>query len=102
VRAEVEKGDLIAALVIPAGFNESVNNAEPVELEVLKDPGSELSANIWESIIRSISIEMSRVSVVAQTAGQAVGTAVQEQGLPPQVIEAAIGSASLPQRQKMR
>lgn len=93
VRAEVEKGDLIAALVIPEGFNESVNNAEPVELEVLKDPGSELSANIWESIVRSVSIEMSRVSVVAQTAAQAAGTAVQEQALPPQVIEAVIGSA---------
>lgn len=93
VRAEVEKGDLIAALIIPAGFNESVNNAEPAELEVMKDPGSELSANIWESIVRSISIELSRVSVVAQTAGQAAGTAVQEQGLPPQVVEAVIGSA---------
>jgi len=59
----------------------------------MKDPGSELSANIWESIVRSISIELSRVSVVAQTAGQAAGTAVQQQGLPPQVVEAVIGSA---------
>jgi len=93
VRAEVEQGDLIAALIVPAGFNDSVSSAEPVELEVLKDPGSELSANIWESIVRSIAIELSRVSVVAQTAGQAAGTAAQEQALPPQVVQAVVGAA---------
>jgi len=93
VRAEVEQGELIAALIIPEGFNESVNNAEPAELEVLKDPGAELSANIWESIVRSIATELSRVSVIAQTAGQAAGVEVQKQGLPPVAVEAVIGSA---------
>ncbi|MDP2232327.1 MAG: ABC-2 transporter permease [Actinomycetota bacterium] len=89
VRAEVERGDLIAALVVPEGFNAAVNDAKPVELEVLKDPGSELSANIWESIVRSISIELSRVSVIAQTAG----TVAAQQGASPEAVGAMVGAA---------
>lgn len=93
VRTEVEKGDLIAALIIPEGFNDAVGKAEPVELEVIKDPGSELSANIWESIVRSVAIDMSRVSVIAQTSGSAAGRAAQEQGIPSEAAQAVIGSA---------
>lgn len=93
VRTEVEKGDLIAALIIPEGFNKAVNNAQSVEIEVLKDPGSELSANIWESIVRSISTELSRISVVAQTAGQAAGVAAQERSIPAQVVPQVVADA---------
>lgn len=97
VRSEVERGDLLAALVVPEGFNEAVNAAKPVELEVLKDPGSELSANIWESIVRSIAIELSRISVVAQTAGESAGAAAQAQALPPdasaEIVAGVVGAA---------
>lgn len=89
VRGEVEKGDLVAALIIPKGFTDSINAGDPVELEVLKDPGSELSANIWESIVRSLATDISRISIIAQTAGQTAGQA----GLPPQLMGAAVGAA---------
>lgn len=89
VRTQVEQGEMIAALVIPQGFSADVNAGEPVELEVLKDPGSELSAGIWESIVRSIATDISRVSIVAQTSGQVAGQA----GLPPEAIGAVVGLA---------
>lgn len=89
VRSEVERGDLTAALVVPADFTEKVNAGENVELEVLRDPGSELSSGIWESVIRSIATEFSRISVIAQTSGELAADA----GLPPAAIQAAVGMA---------
>ena len=56
---------------------------------MLKDPGSDLSAGIWESIVRSIATDISRVSIVAQTSGQVAGQA----GLPPEAIGAVVGLA---------
>ena len=89
VRTEVERGELIAALVIPEDFTDSINAGDPVDLEVYKDPGSELSAGIWESIVRSFAADISRISIVAQTAGQVAG----ESGLPPEMIGAVVGTA---------
>lgn len=89
VRAEVARGDLVAALIIPEDFTDSVNSGDSVELEVPKDPGSELSANIWESIVRSLATDISRVSVIAQTAGQTVA----ESGVPPEMIGASVQMA---------
>ncbi|MDP2181070.1 MAG: ABC-2 transporter permease [Actinomycetota bacterium] len=89
VRTEVERGDLIAALIVPADFTERINAGEAVDLEVLRDPGSELSSGIWESVIRSIATEFSRISVIAQTSGQVSADA----GLPPEALQGAIGLA---------
>ncbi len=89
VRASVERGDLAAALIVPSGFSRSVNEGQPVELEVLRDPGADLSAGIWEGVVRSVAVELSRVSVIAQTAGRVAG----EQGLPPEAVGAIVGKA---------
>ena len=89
VRQQVEAGELVAALIVPKEFSVRINDAEPVELEVLRDPGSELSSGVWESIARSIAAELSRVSVVAQTAG----TAAAEAGLAPEAVGAVVGAA---------
>ncbi len=89
VRRQVEAGELVAALIVPEEFSARINDADPVELEVLRDPGSELSSGVWESIARSIAAELSRVSVVAQTAG----TAAAEAGLAPEAVGAVVGAA---------
>ncbi len=89
VRGEVERGELLAAVVIPAGFSQSIADGDAVTLEVLKDPGSELSANIWESIVRGIAADISRVSIIAQTAGESAAGA----GLPPELVGATVGMA---------
>ncbi len=53
VRTEVERGDLTAALVIPDDLTHKVLADEPVALEVLQDPGSQMSAGIWAGVVRA-------------------------------------------------
>jgi len=53
VRADVEKGDLTAALIIPADLSEKILGGEPVGLEVLQDPGSKMAAGIWAGVVRA-------------------------------------------------
>ncbi|MDA3936808.1 MAG: ABC transporter permease, partial [Actinomycetota bacterium] len=94
VRADVERGDLPAALIIPADFSDRVNSAQSVELEVLRDPGSELASGIFETVVRSIATEFSRISVIARTAGAAAAQADSSQvditgAVVSQAIEAA-------------
>ncbi len=72
VQAKVADGEIAAALVIPVDFTRRVTDGKPVELKVLGDPGSELSAGIWESIVRSLAGQYSAASISVQTATKAV------------------------------
>jgi ABC-2 type transport system permease protein len=73
VTKRVGAGDLAAALVIPHGFGADLSSGRPVKLVVLADPGSSLSAGIWESIVRSVATRYSAASVVVRTTLEAVG-----------------------------
>ena len=53
VRSEVEHGDLAAALLLPADLTEKISAGEPVVLEVLQDPGSDISAGVWAGVVRA-------------------------------------------------
>ncbi len=53
VRADVEKGDLTAALLIPEDLTERIASGEPVGLEVLQDPGSKVASGIWAGVVRA-------------------------------------------------
>lgn len=53
VRADVERGELTAALIIPADLSEKITAGEPVGLEVLQDPGSKIAGGIWASVVRA-------------------------------------------------
>lgn len=53
VRTDVERGDLQAALIIPDDLSEKVLAGEPAALEVLQDPGSQMSAGIWAGVVRA-------------------------------------------------
>jgi len=90
VRADVERGDLPAALIIPEDFSARVNAGESVELEVLRDPGAELSSGIFETVVRAVATEFSRISVVARTAGAA---AAQAEGVTPELIGGIVNQA---------
>jgi ABC-2 type transport system permease protein len=70
VEKRVANGDLAAALVIPTGFSNALGQGS-VKLSVLKDPGSSVSAGIWESIVRSVAVRYSTVVVVVRTAMEA-------------------------------
>lgn len=75
VQARVANGDLSAALVIPHGFGSALADGRPVKLQVLTDPGSGLSAGIWESIVRSVATRYSAASVIVRTAMEAAKNA---------------------------
>jgi ABC-2 type transport system permease protein len=70
VERRVANGDLAAALVIPKGFSAGLGQGS-VKLEVLADPGSQLSAGIWESVVRAVAVRYSTVVVVARTTMEA-------------------------------
>lgn len=67
VRAKVERGDLTAALVIPAGFSDALAAGDPVELEVLQDPGAPLTAGIWAGVARAAAANLSGGQIVRMT-----------------------------------
>lgn len=73
VTARVSEGELSAAVVIPHGFGADLSSGRPVKLVVIADPGAELSAGIWESIVRSVATRYSAASVVVRTALEATG-----------------------------
>jgi ABC-2 type transport system permease protein len=67
VRADVERGDLTAALIIPADLSERIMAGEPVALEVLQDPGSEMAAGIWAGVVRAGVAQASAEIIAART-----------------------------------
>lgn len=93
VRSRVRRGDLAAALIIPADFSARVGRGEPVELEVLRDPGSKDAAGIFESVVRSLAARYSEVSIAAQTALGVARTASTGATLSPAQVGALQGGA---------
>ncbi|PKQ16846.1 MAG: hypothetical protein CVT67_03530 [Actinobacteria bacterium HGW-Actinobacteria-7] len=71
-REQVRDGSIAAALLVPAGFDEDVASGRPVNLVVLRDPGSELSAGIWESVVTAFAAQFSAASVSVQTVMETV------------------------------
>lgn len=70
VRRDVEQGDLQAALIIPADLTEKIAAGEPVSLEVLQDPGSQVSAGVWASVVRAAVSSASAQIVAGRTLGE--------------------------------
>lgn len=89
VRTAVERGDLTAALVIPKDFSEALAAGEPVDLEVLQDPGSPMTAGIWAGVARAAGANLSAGQVVRMT----VEDALIEAGVP---ADAAPGDQDTP------
>jgi len=71
-REELRAGRISAALVVPASFDEDVSSGRSVELIVLKDPGSEMGAGIWETVVTSMATRFSAASVAVQTVVETV------------------------------
>jgi ABC-2 type transport system permease protein len=71
-RRDVARGDITAVLVIPSDFTAKVESATPVALEVLGDPGSQVSASIFAGVAQAIGTRISAASIGAQTAVEAL------------------------------
>lgn len=50
---KVKSGDMPAAIIIPEGYSKSVGEGNQAVLDVVKDPGSSLRAQIVESLVKS-------------------------------------------------
>lgn len=87
VRAEVERGDLTAALIIPAEFSARLAAGTPVSLEVLQDPGAEIAAGIWAGVARAGAANLSAGQVIRLS----VEDALAEAGVPAGAIDGATG-----------
>lgn len=84
VRADVERGDLTAALIIPADLSGKIAASEPVALEVLQDPGSEITAGIWAGVVRTGVAQASAEIIAARTlsAMPGAGQGPSQAGIP--------------------
>lgn len=71
VRSEVERGDLTAALIIPADLTDRITRGEPAPLEVLQDPGSAVSAGVWAAVVRAGVAQASAQIVAGHTLAEA-------------------------------
>lgn len=69
-RSEVEKGELAGVLVIPEDFSEKVEAAEAVQLQIFTDPGQDIPAGIFRSVVNSIATRISAASIAAQTTAE--------------------------------
>ncbi len=67
VREAVEKGDLTAALIIPVDLTARIAERQPVTLEVLQDPGSQVTAGVWAGVVRAAVSSASAQIVAGRT-----------------------------------
>ena len=74
VRSDVEKGNLTAALIIPVDLTEKIAAAEPISLEVLQDPGSQITGGVWAGVIRAAVSNASAQIIVGRTVAEAMQT----------------------------
>lgn len=81
IRRQVEQGDLVAALVIPADTSDKVGSGQPVTLEVLQDPGSPMAAGVWVGVVKAAVSYASADVVLGRAIGQELGAGGQ-QGAP--------------------
>lgn len=79
VRDAVATGEYVSALIIPKDFSERIETSKPVELVVYKDPGSALSADIWQGVVDSFAAGYSSASIGVRTVTDAL---VESAGTP--------------------
>lgn len=85
-RERVSKGELSAALVIPADFTEQVMTGKNSSLLIFTDPGSPLQASVFRSIVENFTARVSAVQVGVKAVAEV--TAAQGGNPIPVVAEA--------------
>jgi len=96
-RTAVERGDLTAAVIIPERLTESIESGESVSLEVLQDPGSQITAGIWAGIVRAAVASASAQIIAGETIAEALvppGGEVAPPGMPTPPAPEKQGAAS--------
>ena len=83
VRTAVEKGDLTAAMIIPADLTERMTAGEPATVDVLQDPGSQVTAGVWAGVVRAAVSHASAQVVVGRTVAEMLDPAPDGAMQPP-------------------
>ncbi|TLM99011.1 MAG: ABC transporter permease, partial [Actinobacteria bacterium] len=89
-KERVAAGKLAAAVVVPQGFTRDVMGVKPAEITVYGDPGQQTSADIVESVVRSVAAPFSAASIAVQT----VVETAQDAGVPPQDMQRVVGEGT--------
>jgi ABC-2 type transport system permease protein len=66
-RAEVERGNLAGALVLPHDLTRRINTGKSSELLVYVDPGRQVSGTVFRSVAEGVSTQVSAASIAART-----------------------------------
>jgi ABC-2 type transport system permease protein len=94
-RAEVERGNLAGALVLPHDLTRRINTGKPSELVVYVDPGRQISGTVFRSVAEGVSTQVSAASISARTAAYyAQDMRVSDPSFIGRVIGKAVQSAS--------
>ncbi|MBI3244530.1 MAG: ABC transporter permease [Chloroflexi bacterium] len=89
-RSQVEEDDVAAAVIIPAGFSDSLTaDGEPVKIEVYVNPARPVSAGVVQSIVDAF---VSRLEV-GRVSGQVAVTQLVASGLVAPQNAQAVGEA---------
>jgi ABC-2 type transport system permease protein len=94
-RAEVERGNMVGALVFPHDLTRRINTGKPSELTVYVDPGRQISGTVFRSVAEGVSTQVSAASIAARTAAYyAQDLRVSDPSFIGRVIGRAVQSAS--------
>lgn len=90
-RAQVDAGDVDAAIIIPAGFSDAIQAGEPAQLAIIGGPAT-LSVEIARSVLAGFGSEVTAVQVGVHAALGATGAAPE----PSLVARLARGALAIP------
>jgi len=80
IRTRVEKGDLCAAMIIPHDTSKRIEAGEPVTIEMLQDPGSEVAAGVWVGVARAAVSYASAEIIVGRVVGEELAVRLDPAG----------------------
>jgi ABC-2 type transport system permease protein len=66
-RAEVERGNMAGALVLPHDLTRRIDTGKPSELVVYVDPGRQITGTVFRSVAEGVSTQVSAASIAART-----------------------------------
>ncbi|HEY8447712.1 MAG TPA: ABC transporter permease [Thermomicrobiales bacterium] len=82
-----EKGDVSAAVIVPAGFGQAVNSGQPAEVRVVGNPDSPIGRDIARSIVDDYVREVNGVRLAVALVAGSGGEASDPAGLAQKAVQ---------------
>ncbi len=90
----VADAQALAAVIIPAGFSQQIDDYKPVELQIIVDPAQEIAASIVSGILRQVAGEVEVAGEISYGIGAVLGESGALADAPPQ-MQRAIAAQTL-------